>query len=272
MKFLYNPVRSTALKQRITLSRDANLVFIRPHILRSGTPSGNVKVQLFDQSGQLIRESAEVVISTIGTLSNAHGYVRFSTPFVLRKDLSYEIGIIGASGYTYSDTAHIGFIRANNDFRKVTNDVPGSLEFDIELWERNTMTREVEFFDGFSSSQAPSVGEQVTILDNQAAPVDLIGVIFDKNFVHRVRLGLNVFRRDDGQSVHEPVILELAVDPETNLWKTSPEGDSKYDDGGVVFTQDAATGQVKYDSTNFGGAGYNGYAVITEISVTKPGV
>jgi len=178
LKFKYIPLRIAGLNQIIKLTADVNLTNIRPHIYRRQTPAGSLKVQIFNQKGFLVSESNTVNISQIGVggvinSDFAHGNVQFDIETPLKKDRTYRIGLLAFNGYTFTDTAHIGFVKANPDFTKVPKAFITGNELDIELWGRDQVTREIDFFDGFESSSVPASGEQATILDNQAAPTDL---------------------------------------------------------------------------------------------------
>lgn len=271
MNFKYDPLLSL-FKQPITCTRDGIIVHVRPHVLKFGTPVGNIKFQLFDSKGFLLNESAEIAAASVSATLYAHGNVKLDTDYPLKSGISYELGLAAGTGYVYSPTNHIGLVRANPDFRKVPKTYTfGRNEFVFELWERDPMSREIDFFDGFTSSQAPTSGEQITIANN-TGPFDFPGIIFDSNFVHRARLAISFFRRTDTQSKKEEAVFEISFDDETNLWKTVAEGQSHYDEAGVTMSVVAATGQVRGLSNDLTGANYNGYAIVEEIIVTKAGV
>lgn len=265
MKFKFDPIR-TSKTQSILTTRNANLINVRPHILRFGNPVGNMKVQILNSSGFIIKESALVNMNKIGiggtaTQDYAHGYITFATPFALQDATVYSIAV-QTTGYTYSDTNHIGWIRANQDFRKVTKNFTRGLEFDLELWERKIMTREIDFFDGFESSTAPTQGDKVTIL-NATGPADITGLVFDPLLTNKVRISYTILRRTDSAENREEGIIELQYKPDAAAWTPTIQSDSNYDDADVTFT--ISGNQLQYTSGNLVGANYSGFIIFDEI-------
>lgn len=160
MQLNYRELKDSAF-QEIRATRSANIVNIRPHVIKHGAPAGSLKVQILDSNGFLIKESNAVAISSISTATYAHGYLKFDLNIPILKDQLYQIKLVAFNGYVFSDNNHIGFCR-DFDLRKVTADYSPSVgfssAFDIELWERKMTDRSVDFFDGFESSQAPTAG------------------------------------------------------------------------------------------------------------------
>jgi hypothetical protein len=270
MIFSYDPVRAAVLKQKISCTRSGNIAYVRPYLYKQGSPGGNIKFQLFDASGFLIKETNDFLISTISLFPYTHGVVRLVFNYPLREGQDYFLGIAPSTGYTYSPANHVGLVRGNPDLRKATKAYAGLDEFVFELWERNTMTREIDFFDGFESSSQPESGEQFAVPD-ATGPADITGLSFDSNSVHRARVAISIFRRNDSVSAKEEAVFEFSYDPEAATWQTSVEGESNYGSAGVSISITAA-GQVQYTSTSFAGVGYSGYLIFQEIISTKAGV
>ncbi len=268
------PIR-TSRAQNFIPTRNANLAFVRPHIVRIGNPAGSLKVQLQTELGFLLQETNLVAINTIGlngvaTLDFAHGYTRFTAPFPVAKDIEYRIALVG-SGYTYSDAAHVGFVIANPDFSKVTQNYSGSNPLDFELWELNPMTREIDFFDGFETSSAPTQGTQVPILNGQGAPLDITGMVFDSSQTHKARIGYTIYRRTDSAENREEGVIELQFKPDAAVWSTTLEIDKNYDVSGVTLSVVAGTAQFQYISDTLAGANYDGYIIFEEIMIFPVG-
>jgi len=150
------------LFQTIKPNVDVNLAHIRPKIIKFGSPTGDLKIQIQDSDGFLIEESSVVDITTISVLNFAHGYLKFNTGVSLKKDLIYRINLVAFGTYVFNDDNFVGFCR-DFDLRKVDADFVPSTGFksayDIELWERRMSDRVVEFFDGFTSNTQPQAGE-----------------------------------------------------------------------------------------------------------------
>ena len=167
--------------QEIKLTADVNLIHIRPHIFKKNNPPGSLRIDIKDQANHFIASSNAIIISTISAFNFAHGYLRFDITTPLKKDLIYFIELVGI-GYAFTENAHIGFCK-DFDLRKVTpNFTPNTgldSALDIELWGLNVGTRVVEFFDGFESNSAPTVGDILAtglfVFANDAAFVAAVG-------------------------------------------------------------------------------------------------
>ena len=102
-----------------------------------------------------------------------------------------------------------------------------------------------------------------TVLDNQSLAVDITSLVFDKTEVKSVHMLIDVHRRDDGQNANELFKVSVMYDPEDDDWDITY--DSQFEDSGVDFTV-TSVGQVKYTSSNFGGANYDGDMRITQVT------
>lgn len=258
--------------QQILLSRDCNLVHIRPHIFRRGVQAGTLKVQVYTEDGFLLKESPEVDINDIGLNIYAHGYVKFDVGMALSQGLKYRIGILAGGGYSFSDSLHVGVVQSNHDLRKVEKSYSGPSEIDLELWERDFMTREIDFFDGFSSSQAPGAGTQASLANNQSSPANIAGMVMDAAVSHRKRYAVTMYRKDDGGEFKREAVIEFQYKPVAGIWTPVVQGIAHYDEVGVTLSVTAG-GQGQYTSTNMvGGGPYTGYFIFEEMLSLAPGV
>lgn len=115
-----------------------NVRHVRPHLFRKGAPAGTLKVEIRDSSGGLIATSPTVAISAIGTLTYAHGYVKFDVTAQLAPGVTYQIALVPGGGYTFAESDWIGWCNGY-DLGKYPPIVPvsGSLNqpLDMEIWE-----------------------------------------------------------------------------------------------------------------------------------------
>lgn len=91
------------------------------------------------------------------------------------------------------------------------------------------------------------------IVNNQAAPADVTGMLFASGTVKSVVMDVDMHRQSDTGSseLDEKGQLFVLFDPVAGSWRISFS--SVFDDAGVVFTVTAA-GQVRYTSTNIAGS------------------
>ena len=113
------------------------------------------------------------------------------------------------------------------------------------------------------------------IINNaQGAPLNLTDLIFDKTETKAVDILFEVSRDTDSPtSLVEFGTLRLVLDGPSNLWRQPVISNSDFDDAGVVFTVDTATGQIKYTSSNIAGGSYDGTLRIRDIKkvpITSP--
>ena len=100
------------------------------------------------------------------------------------------------------------------------------------------------------------------ITDNVSDTV-ITGLVFDKTDYKGARALIDMHRRDDGQSANEIGELYITHDTEADSWDVflaSHDGDCD-----VTFNITAA-GQVRYSSSNYGGANYSGTMRVTNIT------
>lgn len=106
-----------------------------------------------------------------------------------------------------------------------------------------------------ASSTFSEVTPKKTILNSQAAFVNLIGVIYDKTLIKAASHEYVIERNTDGIQLLERGEFTVAV--KNGVW-TMILGIPRNDDSGVEFDVDPITGQVKYKSTAVAGADYVG--------------
>ena len=105
-------------------------------------------------------------------------------------------------------------------------------------------------------------------ITNNAGPLDVTGLLFDKDFTKAAKIPFHLFRRDDVKDCEEMGQLLVSYNIETSTWRISLL--SQFDDCEVTFTITAA-GQVQYTSSDFAGGNHNGelrLGDITQIDLT----
>lgn len=141
MKLIVHELKASGLTQNLTPTENVSVVAIRPHIYRHNFPTGNLKVQVLNMSDTVLGESATVDISSIGSDSFFHGYVRFMVGVGLMKDTEYKIKLVSGGGYSFDESAYCG-ICSDYDLRKYdpsysTHDGLHS-PLDFEVWSQTT--------------------------------------------------------------------------------------------------------------------------------------
>jgi hypothetical protein len=97
---------------------------------------------------------------------------------------------------------------------------------------------------------------------NNAGPIDITGLVFDKTTVKSASFQFDIERRTDTQDKQEMGLARVLYDNEGTAWRI--DWQSSFDAAGVILTIDAASGQVKYTSDDLTGAGYAGNIRITD--------
>jgi len=140
------------LFQEITVGDSSrNVTNIRPHLYRHNSPSGSLRIDVRDLNDEIAASSNTVAISTIDPGNNFfHGSINFAINFSFRSSETYRIYLVGVSGYTFGESAYIGWCR-DFDLSKYPKDFTPKVGFNtaliMELWD-NRFSRE-----GFENEQ-----------------------------------------------------------------------------------------------------------------------
>lgn len=129
----------TELSQQIkSVGGVRNVRHIRPHLFRKGAPAGGLKLEVRDANGGLIATSNTVLNSAIGSLTYAHGYVKFDVTVQLASEQIYEVALVPTGGYSFAESDWIGWCNGY-DLGKYPEITPTSGSFnkplDLEIWE-----------------------------------------------------------------------------------------------------------------------------------------
>lgn len=144
MKLLIHEL-STTLRQKITIG-DQNIlcVAVRPYLYKHGSPAGTLTVNVLDSSLVEIASSDPVTITNISAIAYFHGLVKFDIEVGLTKNTDYWIELEAGGGYSFSESAYVGW-NHGFDLGIVDEDYSPSSglnsPFIAELWERKVQLR-----------------------------------------------------------------------------------------------------------------------------------
>jgi hypothetical protein len=136
---------STTLDQLMTVGAlDVQVSAVRPHLYKHQNPSGSLTLQILDTNKKIVASSNTIALSSIGSTTYFHGYIRFDINASLKAATSYYFRLIASGGYTFSESNYVGW--ANDfDLRKYScNYTPStglSASLDMEIWARRKLTK-----------------------------------------------------------------------------------------------------------------------------------
>lgn len=105
-------------------------------------------------------------------------------------------------------------------------------------------------------------GIQQSILNNQAAPTAIVGLVFDKATVKAGSFLFDIERQTDSSNVLETGHGFVTFDPVADNWRVAIA--SSFDSAGVTFII-TASGQIQYTSDDLTGTSYAGEIRIIDI-------
>lgn len=139
MKLVVHELMADGLSQVIRRDKNTIVEAIRPHLYRHNFASGSLKLQILD-GPTLVAESAVVPISSITTAAFFHGLVRFDIDAYLAKDTDYTVKLVGADGYTFDESAYVGWcVGFDLGHYAPTYEAASLLDYplDLEIWSRS---------------------------------------------------------------------------------------------------------------------------------------
>lgn len=138
MKLLVAELMTELSQTVVSVGGVRNVRHIRPHLFRKGSPAGGLKIEIRDSNGGVIATSNTVLNSAIGSLTYAHGYVKFDITAQLASDIPYTVALVPTGGYTFAESDWIGWCNGY-DLGKypAVDPIPGSFNkpLDLEIWE-----------------------------------------------------------------------------------------------------------------------------------------
>lgn len=133
----------TSLSQQLTTTELSVIAAVRPHIYIEGSPPGSLRVDLYDSSDTtLLKSSEELTIANIKTQAGItesffHGYIKFDIDWGLADETTFNVRLVGTSGYTATATDAVYWCK-DFDLRKYsanfTPNIGFNSAFDVEFW------------------------------------------------------------------------------------------------------------------------------------------
>lgn len=144
MKLIVYELDGVVFQEITPIGKNQMISAIRPHLYKHLAPTGNLKIQVQDTNGRVIQESNTVAISDISSANYFHGYVRFDINIGLMVNRTYRIALVPSGGYTFSESAYIGWC-GGFDLGKYEEDYTVNSTFDygldMEIWTLQEQTK-----------------------------------------------------------------------------------------------------------------------------------
>lgn len=149
-QLVIDEVRSThSLTQDVTLKRHGRtrIKYIRLHLMGYNSPSGDLRLRVLKDAtsrGSVTQSVSDIETQVDADLGTAHafwhGFVRFEFDSVLVFNESdvIELELTGVNGYTFSESAYIGWRKEHEDYtNELADEDSGTFEkpFAYQLWE-----------------------------------------------------------------------------------------------------------------------------------------
>lgn len=140
-------IETQPLEQQIVATDNVLVTNIRPRLYIANSPSGSVRLDIYDEAGTTLLSSSDSrSITGLKTLSYAHGRYNFTLNFGAVKSTVYRVRLVGI-GYTFGATDYIAWCR-DFDFRVygksfTANTTGVNSPFEMEIWRKTTKIRKV---------------------------------------------------------------------------------------------------------------------------------
>lgn len=101
--------------QRILVgSSEIQMAGVMVHVIKYGSPSGTMRLELLDASENRALTQADVAISSIPSGNYWHGMIRFDLAYSLRRNTNYYIAMTSTGGYSYGASDYFGVVLADS--------------------------------------------------------------------------------------------------------------------------------------------------------------
>lgn len=140
-------IQSQPLQQQVKATDNVFITNIRPRLYIANAPTGALRIDIYDESATtLLASSNERTITSLKTLSFAHGRYNFSIDFGAVKNTVYNIRLVG-NGYAFGSGTYVAWCR-DFDFRVygtsfTANTTGVNSPFEMEIWRKTTKIRKV---------------------------------------------------------------------------------------------------------------------------------
>ena len=148
MYLIVYELKGTNIGQQIEIGdRNLTVESLRPHLYKHNNPAGSLKLIVKDETATTtLFESEEVTVQSITDVTDNffHGVVNFPVVGTLQKNTKYTIELSGVGGYTFNESAYIGWCNGF-DLKVVPNSfTPIDTLQDaliLEIWERKRIEK-----------------------------------------------------------------------------------------------------------------------------------
>lgn len=260
------------LKQKFTCVGNKDIYAVRLHLYKHQNPTGTLAVYLTDTNGRKIATSPTVDLTTIGSTSYYHGFVRFvlsSGDACLRDGESFLLELVPGS-YTFAEANYVGWVTDFGHKRKYSAPYLDGDDFlsplDVEFWcykkisKGGVVMRTLDFDDGFTTASAPSAISSelsMTIANNQSSAANITDASFDVTLYSGFIIEYDIRRDTSTSHIGGTGRIEGHVYNGSWVLTDATENEDTSAGSGVTFSISTA-GQLKYTSTNMSGTGYTG--------------
>ena len=136
MELIVFELRANAVFQQMTPLKNQLIYAVRPHLIKYGSPTGTLALQILDTNGKVEAQSASMNISQIPG-NYWHGYQEFQINAAVLANNDFRVALVGGGGYTFSETAYIGWC-SGFDLGKYPgtygNAKGSNSPLDLEIW------------------------------------------------------------------------------------------------------------------------------------------
>jgi hypothetical protein len=142
VKLVVSELKASGLIGEYTSAKNSIGYAVRPHLYRHNYASGSLKVEIYDESDVLLATSESIAIADIVGPNEDdffHGYVSFQVNVGFKKDQTYKFKLVSEGGYTFNESAYIGWCSGFDLGKYPPTYTPTSslnYPFDLEVWER----------------------------------------------------------------------------------------------------------------------------------------
>lgn len=98
--------------QKFTMGNDVKMAGCLVHIYKHGTPTGTMRLELYDENILKRLALADVLLSSLPS-GYVHGMFRFDITYPLKAGQTYWFVMNSAGGYSYDANNFFGLVMAN---------------------------------------------------------------------------------------------------------------------------------------------------------------
>ena len=143
MKLVVIELGASPISQKLnTGTKPVFVEAIRPHLYRHNFAAGTLQMLVYDSTGTtLVASSQTLNISALDSgFAYSHGYYTFNVNVGLAANTTYTFQLVGAGGYTFSESAYVGWVNGLDLGKYPATTTPTDAfhyPLDIEVWNRS---------------------------------------------------------------------------------------------------------------------------------------